>query len=74
MLGGGEEYYGRSTEIKVPVLVIHGTEDPILPYPHALALQEAFPQAKLIPLEGVGHELHEQDWEQIIAEIIALTS
>ena len=74
MLGGGEEYYGRSAEIKVPVLIIHGTEDPILPYPHALALQEAFPQAKLIPLEGVGHELHEQDWEQIIAEIIALTS
>ncbi|MBK0401648.1 alpha/beta hydrolase [Adhaeribacter sp. BT258] len=74
MLGGGEAYYDRSSEIKAPVLIIHGTEDPILPYPHALALQEAFPGAKLLRLEGVGHELHEQDWELIIQEIVALTA
>lgn len=73
-LGGGEAYYGRSSEIKVPVLIIHGSEDPILPYPHALALKEAFPEAKLITLEGAGHELHKQDWPLMIREITTLTS
>ncbi|HSI90394.1 MAG TPA: alpha/beta hydrolase [Adhaeribacter sp.] len=72
-LGGGEQYYDRSSEIKVPVLIMHGTEDPILPYPHALALAEAFPHAKLVPLEGAGHELHFQDWDLIIREITHLT-
>src|SRR5688572_7701591 len=73
-LGGGQAYYNRSSEIKVPVLIIHGTEDPVLPYPHALALAEAFPEGKLIKLEGAGHELHKQDWELVIKEIISLTT
>lgn len=74
LLGGGETYYNRSAEIGVPVLIVHGTEDPILPFAHARALQEAFPQARLLPLEGVGHELHTQDWDQIIQEITNLTA
>src|SRR5690606_38226212 len=74
MLGGGEAYYNRSSEIKVPVLIIHGTEDPILPYPHALELKKDFPEAKLVTLEGAGHELHVQDWPLVIQEIVALTS
>ncbi|MFC5269271.1 alpha/beta fold hydrolase [Adhaeribacter terreus] len=74
MLGGGEAYYDRTSEIKAPALIIHGTDDPILPYPHALALKDAFPEAKLITLEGAGHELHRDDWPLIIEEITALTS
>ncbi|PAF13510.1 alpha/beta hydrolase, partial [Shouchella clausii] len=34
LLQGGEEYYDRMNEIRVPVLIIHGTEDPALPYEH----------------------------------------
>lgn len=70
LLKGGEHLSGRSSQIKVPTLVIHGTEDSVLPYAHAEALLKTIPHAKLIPLEGRGHELHFQDWDLIIGAII----
>jgi pimeloyl-ACP methyl ester carboxylesterase len=42
--------------IRAPTLVVHGTEDPIYPFPHAEALAQAIPDATLVPWEGVGHE------------------
>ena len=61
----------RSTSI--PALVIHGTDDPILPYPHGKALAEAIPGAKLLTIDGMGHDLPVQVWPQIIGEMIAVT-
>lgn len=55
--------------IKAPTLIIHGTEDPVLRYPHALALHQAIPGSQLVPLVGTGHELHPSDWSTIIDEI-----
>jgi pimeloyl-ACP methyl ester carboxylesterase len=43
--------------ITAPTLVIHGTSDPILPYPHGEATANAIPGAKLLAVEGMGHEL-----------------
>jgi pimeloyl-ACP methyl ester carboxylesterase len=37
--------------------VIHGTEDPLLPLDHTLALKEEIPGAQLLTLAGTGHEL-----------------
>lgn len=73
MLGGGESWYDRLHEITIPSLVIHGTEDPVLPYPHALALASALNDAPLITLEGSGHELHRDDWKRIIDAITTHT-
>ncbi|MDN4524619.1 alpha/beta fold hydrolase [Fictibacillus fluitans] len=73
LLGGGEEYYDRMGEIAVPAVVIHGTEDPALPYEHGKALARAIPHSQLISLKGSGHELHHIDWATII-ESIARTS
>jgi len=42
--------------IRAPTLVVHGTEDPVYPFPHAEALARGIPDATLIPWEGVGHE------------------
>jgi pimeloyl-ACP methyl ester carboxylesterase len=70
MLQGGGEYYDRMGEISVPVLIIHGTEDPALPYEHGLALTKSIPHAELVPLDGSGHEIHSEDWDQIIDSII----
>jgi pimeloyl-ACP methyl ester carboxylesterase len=47
-------------------LVVHGTEDPALPYAHGVALTEALPEATLLTLEGTGHELHRADWRIIL--------
>lgn len=73
LLKGGERWHGRIGEIKVPTLVIHGTEDPVLPYPHGLALAKAIRGAKLLTLEGTGHELHRADWDTMVSAILAHT-
>jgi pimeloyl-ACP methyl ester carboxylesterase len=57
----------------IPTLVVHGTDDPILPYPHGKALAEAIPGAKLLTVDGMGHDLPVQVWPQIIGEMIAVT-
>jgi len=74
LLTGDDSFEGKEKEIHVPVLVIHGTEDTILPYEHGLALAKEIPNAQLLTLEGTGHELHEEDWEQIITAVFAHTS
>jgi pimeloyl-ACP methyl ester carboxylesterase len=42
--------------IRVPTLVVHGTEDPVYPYDHAEVLARGIPNATLVRWEGVGHE------------------
>jgi len=64
----------RLDEIDVPALVVHGTEDPVLPYAHALALEAALPKASLLTLEGSGHELHQADWPAILDAVAQHTA
>jgi pimeloyl-ACP methyl ester carboxylesterase len=70
MLKGGEAWQGRLHELKAPLLVIHGTADPVFPIEHGVALREAVAHAAIVRLEGTGHELHEADWDEIIAAIV----
>ncbi|MFM9276523.1 alpha/beta fold hydrolase [Paenibacillus jiagnxiensis] len=74
MVTGGEAYLKRTGEIAVPALVIHGTEDPVIPYVHALSLVKTIPGAELLTLPGTGHELHDQDWGTVIDAIVKHTS
>lgn len=68
-LKGGEELYGRSTEIKAPALIIHGTEDKVLPFENALEMQKSIPQTTLLEIKGAGHEIHSLDWDLILGAI-----
>jgi len=45
------------SQIELPTLVIHGTEDPLLPHAHGVALAEAIPGAHFESIEGMGHDL-----------------
>ena len=38
-----------------PVLIVHGTEDPLTPLAEMSALTRAWPRAGLVPIEGAGH-------------------
>jgi pimeloyl-ACP methyl ester carboxylesterase len=58
----GELARGRLDDITAPTLVIHGTADPMFPYPHGEALAREIPQAELLPLEGVGHQVPPRAW------------
>jgi len=73
-LAGGEAWYGRTAEIGVPMLVIHGDEDPIIPIAHGEALRDTVAGTRLVRLAGAGHELHRSDWPVIIAAILAHTA
>lgn len=69
LLQGGEEWFNRLHEIAVPTLIIHGTEDVVLPYTHALTLKAKISNSTLLSLEGTGHELHPDDWPTIVKAI-----
>ncbi|TGQ09839.1 MULTISPECIES: alpha/beta hydrolase [unclassified Mesorhizobium] len=67
--GGGPKRTVR--DLAAPLLVIHGTADPLFPIEHGEALAKAVPGARLVKIEGGGHELHRNDWLQIVDAIAA---
>jgi pimeloyl-ACP methyl ester carboxylesterase len=62
------------SELEAPALVIHGTEDPIAPYPNALALRDRIPGAELVTLEQTGHELPSRTWDIVSEAILTHTA
>ncbi|MDX3775483.1 alpha/beta fold hydrolase [Chromatiaceae bacterium AAb-1] len=73
-LGDAVGWLDRLQEIKQPTLIIHGTDDIVLPYAHAEALYEALSNARLVKLEGTGHELPRTVWPVVLDEIHQHTS
>ncbi|MEE9279891.1 MAG: alpha/beta hydrolase [Myxococcota bacterium] len=60
--------------VSTPTLVIHGTEDPILPYEHGVATAKAIPGAELVSIAGMGHELPAPALERITGAILRHTA
>jgi pimeloyl-ACP methyl ester carboxylesterase len=52
---GGHDTQDRLGEIRTPTLVVHGTEDRMVPYPNGELIASKVPDAHLATLEGVGH-------------------
>jgi pimeloyl-ACP methyl ester carboxylesterase len=60
--------------IKVPVLVIHGTADPLVSVEGGKETAAAIPCAQLILIEGMGHDLpHGGAWPRIVEALTAHT-
>jgi pimeloyl-ACP methyl ester carboxylesterase len=74
LLDGGESPRERLGEIRVPTLVLHGTEDPLFPIEHGRALANAIPGARLVTLEQTGHELPPFTWDVVVPAILEHTS
>ena len=70
--GGG--WRERLGEIRMPTLVIHGTEDPFFQLGHALALEREIPGARLVRVEQMGHELPRTAWDVVVPEILRHTA
>jgi pimeloyl-ACP methyl ester carboxylesterase len=45
----------RLSEIRAPTLVVHGTDDPLVPHPNGELLAREIPGARLATLPGCGH-------------------
>ena len=54
--------------LKVPILVIHGTDDPLIPVECARDVVHTIPGARLLIIEGMGHALSDipQIWPEVI--------
>jgi pimeloyl-ACP methyl ester carboxylesterase len=75
ILEGGEPLRPRLRDITAPTLVLHGTADPLLPSGHGEVLAAEIPGARLLPLEGVGHEMPPRPvWDQVVAAILDHTA
>jgi pimeloyl-ACP methyl ester carboxylesterase len=75
IIEGGDPVRDRLGEIAAPTLVLHGTEDPLFPIAHGETLARLIPGARLVPLEGVGHEFPpRQVWDQVVEELLDHTA
>jgi len=57
-------------DLKVPTLVIHGEDDPLVQIDGGLATADAVPDARLVVIPGMGHNLPEPLWPQLVDEIV----
>lgn len=57
--------------IKAPTLVVHGTEDPLIPPVHATIYAPKIPNAKMLWVKGMGHQLPKPVLETVMPAIIA---
>jgi len=72
---GGEPVRWCPGEMSVPVLVIHGTEDPLFPLPHGEALAAEFPGAVLVTVERMGHQMPPPEvWPVIIPAMVRISA
>ncbi len=72
MIAGQIDPALRADAIAVPTLVIHGTEDPVISPNAARTSAAAIAGARLLLLEGRGHELAAPDLDHIADAILAL--
>ena len=52
--------------LKVPTTVVHGQADPLVPFRGGRATAAAIPDARLIAIPGMGHDLPREVWPQLV--------
>jgi pimeloyl-ACP methyl ester carboxylesterase len=58
------------SEIRVPTLVVHGKADPLIPAAHGRRLARLIPGARLLLVEGLGHEFPPGAWPLVIEALL----
>ena len=67
-------YGDRTRELRritAPTLVVHGTKDPMIRPSGARATLRAIPGARLLEIDGMGHDLPRAAWPRMIEAIVA---
>ncbi|WNG88628.1 alpha/beta fold hydrolase [Mycobacterium sp. ITM-2016-00317] len=68
ILGSGSlRHYDR--QITAPTVVIHGKADKLMRPSGGRAIAQAIPNARLVLFDGMGHELPEPLWDDIVGEL-----
>ncbi|HEY6295579.1 MAG TPA: alpha/beta hydrolase [Streptosporangiaceae bacterium] len=69
---GAKWHGGRLSQLRVPALVLHGSDDPLLRLAAARRTARAISGARLVILPGVGHYLPAEVYPQVAEEVRAL--
>lgn len=64
----------RLSDLDVPTVVIHGDADPLIDVSGGRATADAIPGARLVVIEGMGHDLPAAIWPNLVEEITANAS
>ena len=60
----------RLRQVRVPTLVVHGVDDVLVPVENGRLVAEAVPGARLIEIDGMGHDLPKRAWPQVTDAIV----
>ncbi|MGB1252395.1 MAG: alpha/beta fold hydrolase [Candidatus Promineifilaceae bacterium] len=56
-------------QLRMPAVVVHGDEDPLVPFACGIDTAKAIPDCQLVTILGMGHTMPPTVWEQIVAAI-----
>ncbi len=62
----------RLKQVRVPALVIHGIDDVLVPVENGRLVAQAVPGARLIEIEGMGHDVPERVWQEVVDAIAGI--
>jgi len=62
--------YDKLASIKVPVLIIHGIEDPFISIEHSKKLAKLIPNSKTMWVDNLGHDLPKIHYRGIIYKLV----
>ena len=57
-------------QLGVPTVVIHGRDDPLVPFRAGAATARAIPGAELVAIPGMGHDLPRELWPRITTALV----
>ncbi len=71
VVGDRYDNLDKAPQIDLPTLIIHGDADRLVPYDHGVTLSQVIPGARLVTVEGAGHN----DWlalggDELIDQIV----
>jgi len=63
----------RLRRLSVPTVVVHGAQDPLIPPISGRLAASQIPGARLVVIEGLGHDLGPSAWHYVMDAIIENT-
>ncbi len=64
----------RLSGVRIPALVVHGEDDPLINVSGGRATAAAIPGSELLVVPGMGHELPPAVWKEVVGAVVANTS
>ncbi len=69
IIGSGDRTESLA-RIVVPTVVIHGSDDPLIDVSGGRATADAIPGARLVVIDGMGHDFPAGVWAEVSGEIV----